>query len=174
MSRKSLILCLAALAVLILGTGVAVAFLYSGLDSDAKTMSSQVSDQSRYMLLSAVPSDAVLVACFAKEGMLDSKVAVSMHYSGKLMPLYIYDAGKASQVPSDEAAVLLDELQKKGMTVEYVDCSEAAGGNGKISERSIVVASESDVLVQSALRHLGRSMSVLDAPGFTGASSLAY
>lgn len=174
MSRKSLILCLTALAVLILGTGVAVAFLYSGLDSDAKTRSSQVSDQSRYMLLSAVPSDAVLVACFAKEGMLDSKVAVSMHYSGKLMPLYIYDAGKASQVPSDEAAVLLDELQKKGMTVEYVDCSETAGGNGKISERSIVVASESDVLVQSALRHLGRSMSVLDAPGFTGASSLAY
>ena len=172
MSRKSLILCLTALAVLILGTGVAVAFLYSGLDSDKRKTSSQVSDQGRYMLLSAVPSDAVLVSCFAKEGMLDSKVAVSMHYSGKLLPLYIYDAGRASEVPSEAAAALVADLEKKGLTVEYVDCSSLAEGRGRISERSIVVASESEVLVQSSLRHLGKSMSVLDAPGFAEASSL--
>ena len=88
MSRKSLIFCLSILAVLIVGTGVAVAFLYSGTGSGSDVKkTAKVASQSRYQLLSAVPSDAVLVACFSKEGQLKAPVTVSMHYSGKRLPL---------------------------------------------------------------------------------------
>ena len=162
MSRKSLILCLSVLAVMVVGTGIAVGFLYSGVDSGKADKSSKVASQDRYKLLAAVPSDAVLVACFSDKGMLDSRMAVSMHYSGKLLPLYVYDAGKPSEIQSDEASSLIDSLVRKGMTAKYA-----------VAGRSMVVASESEALVQSALRHLDKSMSVMDAPGFAEASELA-
>lgn len=162
MSRRSLILCLSVLAVLIVGTGVAVGFLYSGVDNGGSAKTSKVASQDRYRLLAAIPSDAVLVACFSEKGMLDSRMAVSMHYSGKLLPLYVYDAGKPAELPSEAAASLIDSLSGKGMTARYA-----------VAERSMVVASESEALVQSALRHLDKSMSVMDAPGFAEASGLA-
>ncbi len=163
MSRKSLILCLSVLAFLVIGTGVAVAFLYKGVDTDKDKKTSKVADQDRYRLLSAVPSDAVLVACFSERGPLDSRMVVSLHYSGKLTPLYVYDAGKPSETgePSSPAASLVDSLESKGLAVRFA-----------VAERSMVLASESEVLVQSALRHLGKSMSVMDAPGFEEASDL--
>jgi hypothetical protein len=71
MSRRSLILCLSVLAVLIVGTGVAVGFLYSGVDNGGSAKTSKVASQDRYRLLAAIPSDAVLVACFSEKGMLD-------------------------------------------------------------------------------------------------------
>ena len=162
MSRNSIILCLSVLAFLVVGTGIAVAFLYKDVDSvkdSRKTV--KVVDQDRYNLLSAVPSDAVLVACFSDRGPLDSRMAVSLHYSGKLLPLYVYDAGKPSELPSEKASALVDSLESKGFEAEYA-----------VGDRSMVVASESEVLVQSALRHLSKSMSVMDAPGFAEASSL--
>lgn len=162
MSRNSIILCLSVLAFLVVGTGIAVAFLYKDVDSGKdgrKTV--KVVDQDRYTLLSAVPSDAVLVACFSERGPLDSRMAVSLHYSGKLLPLYVYDAGKPSELPSEKASTLVDSLERKGLAAEYA-----------VGDRSMVVASESEVLVQSALRHLSKSMSVMDAPGFAEASSL--
>lgn len=161
MSRSSLILCLSVLAVLVVGTGVAVGFLYSGVDTGKSAKSSKVVSQDRYKLLTAVPSDAVLVACFSNKGMLDSRMAVSMHYSGKLLPLYVYDAGKPSETPSEQAAALIDSLAGKGMTARYA-----------VAERSMVVASESEALVQSSLRHIDKEMSVMDAPGFADASAL--
>lgn len=162
MSRNSIILCLSVLAFLVVGTGIAVAFLYKDVDSGKdgrKTV--KVVDQDRYTLLSAVPSDAVLVACLSDRGPLDSRMAVSLHYSGKLLPLYVYDAGKPSETPSEKASTLVDSLESKGLATEYA-----------VGNRSMVIASESEVLVQSALRHLSKSMSVMDAPGFAEASSL--
>ena len=161
MSRKSLILCLSILAVLIVGTGMAVAFLYSGVDAGRGKKTSASVDRDRYELLAAVPSDAVLVSCFSKKGPLDSRMAVSLHYSGKLLPLYVYDAGKPAETPSEDAQALIDGLKTKGLAAGF-----ASAG------RSMVIASESEVLLQSALRHLGRSMSVMDAPGFADASAL--
>ena len=162
MSRKSLILCLSLLAVLIVGTGVAVGFLYKGVDTDKGKKVAKASDQERYRLLAAIPSDAVLVACFSDKGPLDSRMAVSLHYSGKLLPLYVYDAGKPTETgePTVAASSLMDSLSSKGLTARF-----AVGG------RSMVLASESEVLVQSALRHLGKSMSVMDAPGFAEATA---
>lgn len=165
MSRKSLFLCLAVLAVLIAGTGIAVAFLYSDVDTDKGGNVSQVADEDRYLLLPAVPSDAVLVACFPKRDL-----AVSMHYSGKLTALYVHDAGRASDLPSEKASALIQEAQAKGLVAQYVDCSQIDGLEGRLSSRSIVVSSASDRLVEASVRHLTKSVSVLDAPGFAEAS----
>ena len=168
MSRKSLILCLVALAVLVAGTGLAVAFLYSGMEDDGKGKTSQVADEDRYLLFPAVPSDAVLVASFPKRDL-----AVSMHYSGKLTALYVYDAGKASEIPSDKAVSIMEDARAKGLVAEYVDCSQMEGVGGRLSGRALVVASVSDRLVESSVRHLSKSVSVLDAPGFADASKAA-
>lgn len=168
MSRKSLILCLVALAVLVAGTGLAVAFLYSGMEDDGKGKTSQVADEDRYLLFPAVPSDAVLVASFPKRDL-----AVSMHYSGKLTALYVYDAGKASEIPSDKAVSIMEDARAKGLVAEYVDCSQMEGVGGRLSGRALVVASASDRLVESSVRHLSKSVSVLDAPGFADASKAA-
>lgn len=66
MSRKSLILCIVALAVLVLGTGIAVAFLYSGVDGGKGGKESRNVDDFGQTLLAAVPSDAVLLASYSK------------------------------------------------------------------------------------------------------------
>ena len=163
MSRKSLILCLSILGALIVGTGIAVAFLYKGVEPDNGKKTSKVVSQDRYRLLAAVPSDAVLVACFSDKGPQERPMAVSMHYSGKLLPLYVYDAGLPGETGdlSDEASQLIRELEAKGLVVR----------NATVG-RTIVVASQSEVLVQSSIRHLGKSMSVMDAPGFADACSL--
>jgi hypothetical protein len=114
MSRKSLIICLAVLAAMILGVGIAVVFLYSGVDSKQTRKGNDVPDQGRYLLLPAVPSDAVLVACLsdveeASSGLLsgfdftsaladsiaagcfpsvaNTSMAVSLHFNGDLQAL---------------------------------------------------------------------------------------
>ena len=161
MDRKSIILCLSILAVLVLGTGIAVAFLYSDVDSDRDRKTTGTVDPEKDRLFAAIPSDAVLVACFSEEGLLDSGMAVSLHYSGKLLPLYVYEAGAPSVEPSEDASRLMESLTAKGMTARYA-----------VSEKALVVASPSEVLVQSSLRHLDKSMSVMDAPGFADACSL--
>ena len=97
MSKKSLILCIVAAVLLLAGIGVALAFLYSGTDAQ-KTPSVPA----RSALLAAVPSDAAAVICFSdlKTGaeLLPSGIVpdpelnpsvVSLHYSGKLVPLMI-------------------------------------------------------------------------------------
>ena len=94
-----------------------------------------------YTCLAAVPSDATLVACSARldkacAGLLSSyqfpdslltyiergdlasmkrnSVAVSLHYSGKLIPLYIFDIDGASDAAAvlKKDAALQEELNK--------------------------------------------------------------
>ena len=110
MSRKSLIICVAVLAVMVIGIGVAVSVLYSGTGSQ-KEVVEKVSDDSRYLLLPAVPSDAVVLCCLsapekalpdiiagsefpselasamANAGIKIGRMTVSLHFSGKLTPL---------------------------------------------------------------------------------------
>ena len=113
MSRKSIILCLIALAVMFAGIGVAVLLLYADVDSPRSSNKSHMAADDRHMVLSAVPSDAVLTACFsdhrevassliegfeAVEGYGKSRMAVSLHFSGKLFPLYVFEAKKDEAV----------------------------------------------------------------------------
>ena len=55
MSRKSLIICLAVLAVMIVGIGISVAVLYSGTDNSKDKEMTKVAGDSRFLLLPAVP-----------------------------------------------------------------------------------------------------------------------
>lgn len=201
MSRKSLILCLAVLAVMVLGTGVAVAFLYSGTDGGNKDKTEQVASQDRYLLLPAVPSDAILAGCFSEAGeacrnylsgfpfikglsdkmeegqlagLAGSHMAVSLHYSGALLPLYVFETGRPDRETGampETAAALLDYLSAEGYVAEYVDCTSLEGASGLLSKTTAVVASKSDALVKSSLRHLRQGISLMDANGFVSTSS---
>ncbi len=176
MSRKSLIICLAVLAAMILGVGIAVALLYSGTDSKVRK-GNAVPDEGRYLLLPAVPADAVFVACVSDaEEVMDSvasdyPMTLSLHYNGALQALYVFDTGKASAEPSEAASELIAYAENEGMYHEYVDCSSATDGSRDIARRSVVIMSASETLVKSSLRHLEKSISVMDATGFAEASS---
>ncbi len=198
MSRKSLIICLAVLAAMILGVGIAVAFLYSGTGGGRDRRENVVPDQERYLLLPAVPADAVFVACLSDAGdavpallsgfsfmseLADSirsdsfdalssrRMSVSLHYTGSLQALYVFDMGKASAEPSEDASALMAFAGARGMYCDYVDCSSVTDGNRDISRRSLVLLSESETLVKSSERHLEKSISIMDATGFAEASA---
>ena len=192
MSRKSLILCLVALAVMTAAVAAAVFALY-------KDTPSNVPEEGRYMLVPAVPADAVAVCCLSDISDLSSQsfagfpfpaalsklaadgglgtlagapMAFSLHYSGKLTPLYIFDAGSASPEPSAEASVLMDFGREQGLQVAYVDCSNTGCG-GEIADRSIVIMAETETLVKASKRHLEQSLSVMEVSGFADAARSA-
>ena len=191
MSKRSLITCLVVLAIMIVGIGVALSFLYSGTGAAQKTAAVKV-DQSKYILFPAVPSDAVMLCCFADAhdglnriyggsdfhtSLKESKarlgrMTVSLHFSGKLSPLYIFDAGKASAQPSAEAELIMEKARACGMHAEYQDCS-TTGSKFSIADRSIIIVSKSENLVKSSLRHLQKGVSIIEAHGFAEASACA-
>lgn len=158
MSRKSLILCLAALAVMILGIGVAVAFLYSGTGESGIQKKVRVADTSRSLTLCAVPSDAVLVAVYKQSGsfptVVTAPMAVSLHYyAGKLHKLYVLDASQCLDMREDVA----QEARAQGLYAAIDD--------------SHVLMSDSETLLRSSQRHLSKGVSIMDAPGFHEAAN---
>lgn len=184
MNRKSLIFCLAVLAVMIVGIGVAVAFLYSGTGS-SKTGSTQVADENRYLLLPAVPSDAVAVFCFAdaeesyagafsagiQDAADDSRIVMSLHHSGKtLVPLFIIDAGRTSDQLSEVGQAVVEAAREEGMFADTLACSSIQGVRKSLSSRTVVIVSANENLVKSSVRHLRSGESVMDAAGFAEAS----
>ena len=178
---------------MMIGIGIAVSVLYSGTGSD-KDAVGKVYDDSRYLLLPAVPSDAVMLCCLTDSdkalssiitdsdfpsalasamdqvGMNLDRMTVSLHFSGSLTPLYVFDLGKAATQPSDKAELVMQTAVGCSMSAEYLDCSTVGTGHS-IADHSIVVASSSESLVKSSLRHLQKAVSVMDAPGFAEASS---
>lgn len=178
MSRKSIILCLSLLIVLLLGLGVAIAVLYSGTggyEGDGRESSFNGSRQ----CLSAVPSDAVLVSSFASAGsackdvlsvfefpsQLSLKIedgslaslkrcsmAASIHYAGKLHALYVLDLDRATDATASGLESYLDEI---GMHFTKM------GG--------LIAISSSEPLVKSSVRHFEKNVSIADAPGFGNA-----
>ena len=158
MSRKSLILCLSILSGVLVIIGVAVWVLYSGTNHSDEVASSDFP-----AVLSAVPSDAMLLSC-GKAGSLcplndyladeleRCDAAVALHYSGRLHSLYIIDIRRVD----DSVANQLEAY----VTSEGMKASRA--GN-------LFVFSTSDNILKSALRHAEEGVSVKDAPGFTDA-----
>ena len=185
MNRKTLILCLSILAVMVLGLGVAVAFLYSGSGSE-KSASSKVADESRYLLLPAVPSDAVAVFCFSDmedasinlfpcgltEAAGSMRAVVSVHHCGaaELKPLYVFDAGRSSSSPSSAVTAVIEAAEEGKYYYELLDCSTFEKLGRNLSGRSVIVASKQENLVRSSIRHLQEGLSIMDAPGFADAS----
>lgn len=192
MNRKSLMAYLAVLAFMVLAVAGAVAYLYHDGDKDRPV-------RSRYQLLQAVPSNAVTVISLSEmsdvcmpvfagfdftsalaekveegqfETLVKSPMALSLHYSGKLTPLYIFDAGSASSDPTTDALALMDFGRGEGLSVSYVDCSKAMDSYDGLATRSIIVMAETESLVKSSQRHLEQSLSVLEASGFGKATEL--
>ena len=186
-------MCLAILGAMLLAMAIAIAVLYH--DGDKK----ETKVEARYELFQAVPSDAVAMAClsqmkdvslpaFAGFGFLaslsdavsqgqfttlaEAPMAVSLHYSGKLSPLYIFDVGAASLDPSSEAFALMDFGQRNGLHTSYVDCSSVLEGQ-ELASRSLVLMAETETLVKSSRRHLSQSLSVMGNPGFSQAADVA-
>ena len=184
---------MAALGAMLLVMVIAIAVLYH--DEDKK----ETKVEPRYELFQAVPSDAVAMACLAhmndvsqpafsgfeflsilsdavSQGQFatfaESPMAVSLHYSGKLSPLYIFDVGAASLHPSSEASELMSFGQRNGLHTAYVDCSSVLDGQG-LESRSLVLMAETETLVRSSNRHLAQSLSVMGNPGFSQAAASA-
>ena len=187
MSRKSLIICLAALAAMLLFITIGVAVLYSG--TGAKRVEYKVADNSQYLLLPAVPTDALVVGCFSapssvlpgivsdngfaaslvSSGVKLDNVVVSLHFAGKVRPLYIFDAGDADRDSEIERTVV--QLAKSaGLHAEVFDCSSVYSDR-KINDRKVVLVSSSKDVVKSSVRHLKAGESVIRINDFAMASS---
>ena len=194
MSRRTIIVLCAVLAVMAAGVAAGIALLYSSVDSGQ-----EVPDESRYLLLPAVPADAVAVCCLSRADRLSApvfagfevpeslcrkfeagdfgrlssaRVALSLHYSGKLMPLYVFDAGNAGAAPSDDVSALISFFTDMGFYARYVDCSSFISSK-RLSGRSVVIAAETETIAKSSVRHLEQSLSVMEASGFSEAASKA-
>ena len=194
MSKKTLIILLTTLVVLLGLVAAGIKFLYQGTESVRVEMS--IPDSPQYMLMSAVPVDAVMVGTFSNvENVLPKVVSsngfaaslvhyfqnqaitidqmvVSLHNLGRLYPLYVIDGGVAQQHPSTSARLVLAAAEENGLYAEYLDCS-TLDDSRKISGRSIVLVSPLKELVLSSKRHLRASESVLKAPGFYYAHATA-
>ena len=140
---------------MVLGIGVAVAFLYSGTGQNDKERKVKVADSDRCLTLCAVPSDAILVSTYnkASKSYADGVPMVeSLHYySGTLYRLNVLDFGKEHE--AREIA------------------QEKALGEGlyAVSEDNLLLVSDSETLLKSSQRHIVKGISVLDAAGFQNA-----
>lgn len=189
MSRRSLIICFSALAAMVVMIVAAVAFLYNDDEGHAPVAS-------RYALAHAVPPNAVMV-CFLSEaseissplissfgfpkelseffasgnskGIAGRPMALSMHYSGSLAPLYVFDAGAASSSASADAALLLDFVRQRGFQAEHVNCAELAPA-GPLASRSLVLVAKTKVQISISKSHIKEGKSLMDAVGFIPAA----
>ena len=184
---------MAILGVMLLAVVAAIAVLYH--DGEEK----QPKVEGRYELFQAVPSDAVVSACLSQmkdvsqptfsafdflnslsdavsqgqfSKLAESPMALSLHYSGKLSPLYIFDVGAASQNPSPDAVELMDFGHSHGLQTSYLDCSSVLDGKN-LASRSLVLMAETETLIKSSCRHLSQSLSVMGNPGFAQAAAAA-
>lgn len=191
MSRKPLIFCLSAIAAIAVLAVAALVFYKRGTAPELPA-------QERYSLAGAVPSNAVLV-CFMTDASalssaalssfefhraLDtflrsgdagtlgmSPMAISMHYSGKLTPLYLFDAGTAD-VPSPEVEALIRFVKEHRYNAEFVNCSDLTQ-SGPLASRSLVLVAKTKAQLSIAKSHLKEGRSVMDAAGFARAAQSA-
>lgn len=163
MSRRSIIISLIALAVMSLGIGIAVLCLYSDVELPRSVKKSHAAADDRGVVFSAVPSDAIFAACFSDaekvapqlidglewpQDMRNGLMAVSLHYSGRLFPLYVFEMKSDGQQAEPFGKMLEDE----GMHV--------------MSMGGVLIASPSETVLNSSARHIDKGVSIMDASGF--------
>jgi hypothetical protein len=96
-------------------------------------------------------------------------LAISLHYSGSLTPLYVFDVGPASDSVPDDAAALIEFASQKGFHAEYVNCAQYDSGTS-LSARSLVLISKTKTQISLSKSHLKEGRSVMDAEGFVAAA----
>ena len=176
MNKKSVIVAVVAIALMLAGIAWAVYRLYS------KPQGTDIPVKSDYSLLKAVPSDAAAVFVFdgsreARGVLADScgvltsflqpgafmeylqavgakKAVVSLHNSGALVPLVIAEEAKTDSLSRTKLETL----------------AKAASLKLTYSE-GMVLASKSETLLAASVRHLESGLSVLSAPGMKEACS---
>ena len=130
MSRKSLILCLAVLAVMIVGIGAALYVLYSGTGETAKAAVEKVGDDSKFALLPAVPSDAVMLCCFADAGKCLERI-----YSGTEFPKALKDSGVQGSSSLRIYDSAKDHCKKAGIQINVRTLELLGGSTDKVPSR---------------------------------------
>lgn len=91
----------------------------------------------------------------------NSDICISMHYSGSMVPLLVLDAGRTVQDSTGAAHRIarLAEEYKLFSSIKTVDESASSPLRGK----ALLLLSPSESLVQSAERHIGRTVSALES-----------
>lgn len=209
MSRKAILICVSAVAVLVIGVAVAVSVLYSGVDTGGRDRSAKVDlSDGEFALFQAVPSDAVAVIEFSSlqsafgilassplistlaEGrgdysgfisrlrsaggkLMSDHAVLSFHYSGRLVPLLVADAGRAGSEAGDDVRAVMAMADSAGLYSSYVDCADIADRSSCLRRRSLLLISPSDALIQSAERHVSKGISVMSLDGFVNAAGMA-
>lgn len=181
MSRKAIIISIAVLLGLVGLIAIGVAFLYS--DASEGNVEYTVEDSSQYLLLPAVPTDALVVGCFSEPasvlpaivsnngfasalssaGVKLDNMVVSLHFAGKVRPLYVFDA-------AENIDAIISAAKSSGLHAESFDCSSVAL-NRKLDGRMIVLASPSKEVVKSSIRHLKAGESIIKIRDFAMATS---
>ena len=182
MNRKSILISVAALAIMVAGLIWAMSSLYSKGDKSSPVRSV---DTPSAALLKAIPSDAAVVLYFdgsrhARRLLADStgllqaviapegspglmrflskvggeKTSVSLHNSGALVPLVVSEWPHAD---SSSLSRVLMAGKEAGLSVSFD------------AETGLLLSSRSETLVNTALRHLREGYSVMDSDGFTDA-----
>ena len=170
MNKKSVIVAVVAIALMLAGIAWAVYRLYS------KPQGTEIPVKSDYSLLKAVPSDAAAVFVFdgsreARNVIADScgvltsflqkgpfmeylsavgsrKTVISLHNSGALVPLIIAEEAKQDSLSRSQLEALARSASFK---LEFTE--------------GLVLASRSETLLAASVRHLESGLSVLSAPG---------
>lgn len=187
MNKKTLIISiLAAMVVMIVAAKI---ILGRGADSDVPV-------EERYSLAYAVPSNAV-VACFLSESselslpvlssfdlhrdlmeflesdaagrLKKANMAVSLHYSGSLTPLYVFDAGRSDEITED-AAALIGFAREHDYEAEFVNVSDLMQ-DGPLSSRSVVLMAKTNAQIRISKNHMKEGRSVMDVDGFMEAAA---
>lgn len=184
MSRKSLILCLSVLAAMFVLIALGVIFLYSG--QSVSRAEYDVPDNNQFLLAPAIPTDALVVGCFsdpmavlpgivsdcsfasklASSGLELDQMALSLHYVGKVVPLYIFNSTSSSKED------LISIAESTGRYAEAYDCNSLSIER-KITGCEIVMVSPSKEVVKSSIRHLSAGESVISINDFAMAASEA-
>ena len=135
-----------------------------------------------FELLSYVPSDAcgVIVCERAAAGLenlfdsgsvfrelaygrlADSKMVISYHFVGELIPMIAVDAGR-SQADSKQAAEIIEAAAERGLEARVVHKPAKRG------RKSVLLISPSAPILDAAERHMEAHTSVLEVEGLTTA-----
>ena len=95
----------------------------------------------------------------------DSEMILSYDYSAGLIPLLAVDAGRASADTSSAVRKILQQAENLKLNILFTA--------GLLPKRAAVLLSPSRAAIDEALGHIESGASVLDAPDFVAASSLA-
>jgi hypothetical protein len=102
----------------------------------------------------------------------EAPMAVSLHYSGVLAPMYVFDAGKASNQEDTGAEALIEFAHQHGYQAELIDCSDLTS-EGPLASRSLVLFAKTKTQISIAKSHLSEGRSIMDASGFVEAAKSA-